>query len=1150
MGTAGSVWMMGMTMRIGLLGALQVRDREGRQVPVGGRRARMLVVMLALEAGHVVPVSSLISRLWPDGLTGDAANALQSLVSRLRGRLRAAGVDDGVIESAAGGYRLAIAPGAVDALAFESLARDGALALAVGDPSKAAALLDEALGTWRGAALAGVAEEEFAVRPAARLEELRDAAILDRIEACLALGDGTGVLSEVRAMVAADPLAERPRALLMRALYADGRQAEALQVYQQAREALGDQLGVDPSPQLEEVYLGVLRQTLTSAPRAAPAIGGPAAGDAGAREAGAPPGWPRATNLREPLTSFVGRDADVERVLELLENDRLVTLTGPGGVGKTRLASEAAAVLAARLPPGPGGTPAGVWLVELAPVSCAPDVPYAVLDALGLRDGMLGGADRGRRADSADPAGRLASALGARSALLVLDNCEHVVGAAATLAHTLLAECPAVRILATSREPLAIGGERLWSVTPLPVPPSSGKGLTAAEIGAYPAVRLLLDRASAAQAGLELTTASAGRLASICRMLDGMPLAIELAAPRLRTLSPAQLAERLGDRFRLLTGGSRTAMPRHQTLRAVVDWSWELLSEPERVLARRLAVFPGGTTLNFAERICGGGSLPADDVLTALAGLVDKSFLTVDAAAGAPPGGGDGPGGDGPGGDGPGPRYRMLETVRAYGLEQLAQAGEERQLRAAMGRCFLELAETADPLLRGREQAHWIRVLIAEQENMYAALRWAVGQNDAGTALRLARALGWYWMVCGQRRESAMLAAEVLKITSGRLEPDPPAYVTDGRVICAICTLSLGGWDQDLAPATQALADALAASQGAAERHPGRHVHQVVTMAAPMLAIVKRDYEDALADLSARFDVADPWVGAFARLIHGGIAVSLGRVDEAVRSIDAAAERFRAVGDGWGAAMTLVLRSDLAGLRGDHLAAIRALDEAAAFNRKLTGGSDLAYIYLQAARHRVRARDLAGAAADLRRSEQAGYVQGDGDGKLFLWLGRAELAWQDGRLDEASRLCRQIDAEITDRASMVLKPFRSLVRTRLAMVTLRDGDVAGSAACAADALSLASESMDRPALAVVMDGIADLALRRGGDAEAAELAATLLGAAHAVRGAFDHGSLDSPRVEGSARSALGGDAFDAAYRRGRALSYDDALAFAGQVLRR
>jgi DNA-binding SARP family transcriptional activator len=346
-------------MRIGVLGALQVRDSADRQIRVGGRRARMLLILLAIDAGRVVPASSLITRLWGDEAPGDAANALQSLVSRLRARLREAGADDGVIESHPGGYRLAVPPDAVDAIAFESLARDGARALAGGDAPRAAALLDEALGAWRGAALADVAEEDFAARPAARLEELRDAAILDRIEAGLALGEGTGLVGEIRAMVAADPLAERPRALLMRALYADGRQAEALQaealqVYQEAREVLGGQLGVDPSPQLEQVYLGVLRQTLTDAPRAAPASREPLSRGPGGGEPGQPPRTRRMTNLRQPLTSFVGRDSDVGQVLKLLENDRLVTLTGPGGVGKTRLASEAAAVLAAGLPGAPG----------------------------------------------------------------------------------------------------------------------------------------------------------------------------------------------------------------------------------------------------------------------------------------------------------------------------------------------------------------------------------------------------------------------------------------------------------------------------------------------------------------------------------------------------------------------------------------------------------------------------------------------------------------------------------------------------------------------------------------------------------------------------------------------------------------------------
>ena len=523
----GSLSGMGETVRVGLLGPLQLRDPAGREIPVGGRRARMLVIMLALDAGRVVPAASLIGRLWPDARPGDAGNALQSLVSRLRTRLRAAGADDSVIESGPGGYRLAIPPGAVDAVLFESLARRGAQALAVGDPARAADVLDEALRQWRGPALADAADDDVAARQAARLAELREAATLDRIESGLVLGAAAGLVGEVRAIVAADPLAERPRALLMRVLYADGREAEALQVYQEGREVLAAELGVDPSPQLERVYLGVLRRTLADPDRPGAGRPRPPGGEPAVRE-------PRLTNLREPLTSFVGRDNEVRHIVKLLAEERLVTLTGPGGMGKTRLAREAAAMLAAGLGGEPGEDAApdtapdrgGVWFVELAPVTCAEDVPHAVLDVLGLRDVSMLGTDRGQAPREPEPLRRLVSGLGGRDALLVLDNCEHLVGAAAAFADRILGDCPRLRILATSREPLGIGGERLWSVPPLPVPPGDGAGLTAGEVGRYPAVRLLLDRAAAAHAGQQLTDGSAGTLARICRMLDGMPLAI------------------------------------------------------------------------------------------------------------------------------------------------------------------------------------------------------------------------------------------------------------------------------------------------------------------------------------------------------------------------------------------------------------------------------------------------------------------------------------------------------------------------------------------------------------------------------------------------------------------------------------------------
>src|SRR5580693_3822193 len=475
-------------VRVSVLGPLEVTDAAGRPVRLGGQRVRALLILLAMDAGRVVSARSLIERLWPQERPADAANALQSLVSRLRVALRQAGLPDGVLESSAVGYRLSAPAAAVDALAFEAQARSGRQALAGGDPATAARLLREALARWRGPALADVAGEEFAAAPAARLAELRSAAQLDRIEAELALGAaGPALIGELRELTAADSLAERPAALMMRALAAVGRQAEALAVYQRTRDLLAEDLGVDPSRQLAQAYLAVLRQEVpaatgaagggavdadggaaptgaTGAPRAAESGDRPDAERPGAERVGAPR---RGGGWRQP-TSFVGRDADVVGVLKQLAVERLVTLTGPGGVGKTRLAAEAAE----RLTGGGFAWFAGsASFVALAPVTEPSEVPHAVLDALGLRERSIArrGAD-----GAADPLDRLCAVLADGDALLILDNCEHVVEAAAILAARLLADCPGLRVLATSREPLRIGGESLHVVAPLPVPPASG----------------------------------------------------------------------------------------------------------------------------------------------------------------------------------------------------------------------------------------------------------------------------------------------------------------------------------------------------------------------------------------------------------------------------------------------------------------------------------------------------------------------------------------------------------------------------------------------------------------------------------------------------------------------------------------------------
>ena len=1160
-------------MRIGVLGALQIQDGNGRAVRIGGHRLRALLIMLALDADRVVSVHSLIDRLWPGDQPADAANALQSLVSRLRATLRDAGIGDGLIESSPAGYRLAIPADAVDAVAFEARARAGGRALAEGDALTAARVLREALSAWRGPALADVAGEEFAAAPAARLEELRSTAALDAIEADLALGAAGGGLAgeltgELRAMTAADPLAERPRALLMRALAATGRQADALAVYTQGRELLADRLGVDPSPRLEQVYLAVLRGEIPQAPPAVPlapadtgpaslqkipqarpavpqrpadsgtassnqevplarpAVAVPPAGSGAAspypeRTGPAPAAPARLVGGQRPPTSFIGRDDDVSGVLKKLAEERLVTLTGPGGVGKTRLAAEAAGRL---------GTTA--WFAGLAPVTEPSQVPSAVLDALGLSERVIG---RHGAEGAGDPVGKLCDALDGRDVVLVLDNCEHVIEAAARLAERLLADCARVRILATSTEPLRIGGEILWVVPPLAVPPAP-LAVTAtrvipqppaavpdvAEIYPYPAVQLFSDRAAAVQPAFVLDESNAAAVARICRALDGLPLAIELAAVWLRTLTPAQLAERLDRRFALLTGGSRTALPRHQTLRAVVEWSWNLLSGAERVLARRLALFPGGATLAATEQVCAGEGLDRADVLPALSGLVGKSILAVV---------------DGPGDSGP--RYRMLETVRAYALEQLADAGEDSQVRDAYAGYYLSIAQTADPLLRTGAQVRWFRELMAEQDNLHAALRWAIAKGDADVALRFVRALSYFWVQRGHG-EGDTLARETLA-----LEPPPLTTlpVVEARVICALLA---AGWSWDIETIRAQLSGAIALLNQWSAQYES--YHPIAAMAEPLLAQYDGDQEKALTIFERYAAATDPWLRAMGRLYRASYAGALGRLDGTEEDCHAALALFRELGETWGTAITLTQIAEFVELRADHSAAIAALEEAVAIGRQLGAWGDMSYIEGKLAIIHARTGEVARAQADLDRVVRDAVERGaNSDTERWTAFMRAELAWRAGDLAGVTRSCEALLTTIGGLRAGWWQSLRAHLKTRLAMVALAQDDLPRCRDLLGEALRAVTSWVEHPTLGLVIDAIAAYVLRRDADA-GAELAATLLGAAHAVRGAFDESSLDAPSARAAARAALGEPAFETAYASGRALGYETAVSTATTAL--
>ena len=436
-------------------------------------------------------------------------------------------------------------------------------------------------------------------------------------------------------------------------------------------------------------------------------------------------------NLPLQLTSFVGREHEMEQVKGLLAKTRLLTLSGSGGLGKTRLAIQVAADLTERFPHG-------VWFVELAPLTDAGLIPQAMASLFGLRE------EPGRPLLAT-----LTEYLRRRHLLLILDNSEHLVEGCAPLVDGLLRACPHLHVLSTSRQTLGIAGETTWLIPPLSSPgaddPSTVDGL-----GRYEAVRLFSERAAAIVPHFTLTAENAPIVAEVCRRMDGIPLAIELAAARLRILSIEQIRQRLDQRFQLLTAGSRTALPRHQTLRAAIDWSYALLAEKERVLFGRLAAFVGGCAPEAAEAICAGGAVESGDVLGLVAQLVDKSLLLPERRADEV-------------------RYRMLDTILEFGRDKLREAGEESAVRARHAAFFLSLAERAEPQLRGTGQAAWFARLETEHDNLRVALDWLL-QRDGEAVLRLGCALWWFWYVHGYYREGREWLSQALH-KAGALHP-------------------------------------------------------------------------------------------------------------------------------------------------------------------------------------------------------------------------------------------------------------------------------------------------------------------------------------------------------------------------------------------
>ncbi|MFD0344050.1 BTAD domain-containing putative transcriptional regulator [Streptomyces sp. NPDC127117] len=1117
-------------MRYCILGTTRALRDDGTAVTIGGARLRALLTVLALRPGRVVPATVLVDEVWDGEPPADAVGALQALVGRLR---RALGHD--AIVSADSGYRLAAEPDAIDLHRFERLAGEGARALEESDPVKARTLLDDALALWRGPVLADLPDRLTA---AARWEARRLDARRNRLRAVLVLGRPDEALPELAALCAEHPIDEPLHALRLRALRDAGRTAQALAAYDEVRTVLADRLGTDPGPELRALHAELLRQD-PPAPPAPDAVAAPAAPSAGSRPAAPSAAAAPYGNLRARLTSFVGREDDIATLGEDLAHARLVTLLGPGGAGKTRLSQETAESVA-------DAWPDGVWLAELAPVDDPESVPEAVLTALGARETVLRGAGaeelRVAEGNVNDPLARLTEHCSRRHMLLLLDNCEHVIDAAAALADHLLAHCPHLTVLATSREPLGVPGEFVRPVEPLPDPT---------------ALRLLADRGAAARPGFrtDADEETAAAAAEICRRLDGLPLAIELAAARLRMLTPRQIADRLDDRFRLLTSGARTVLPRQQTLRAVVDWSWDLLDASERAVLRRLSVFAGGCTLAAAEAVCADGPQGAREVAGLLGSLVDKSLVVA-----APAEDGE-------------MRYRLLETVGEYAAARLDEATEREPVVRRHLVFYRELVRTTEPELRGAGQRPAIALLEREYENIRTALRHAVATRDEQEVLCMVLSLCWYWQM-RELRTDALHWAEAAAalgpdpfappVGTAAVEPAPsiherctdapppmgPELLGEARRQVALVQLvstdhSKDAWADDESMARlRVIASTYRAGQPQTCRVPASLWFFAVVLTGEVADLPRLLDETVRACREFGYE----WELAEALQMRANVLANRPEwAGEARTDADESLRIFSRIGDDWGAAESLSSRGEAYERRGEYALAAEDFRAAIGYARKLGAQSQVAVLRT---RHAAVLTELGrGAEGEqvLREVLAEGRRAGHGAVPfarlhLVMWLGRS------GRIGEARE---QLEALREDFQYDTRAVFEGVVLGARAWLDNQDGLYEQALPQGLMALERSKDRLSQmmaPQMSVMhLVAIARSLAGIGGE-QRATTAARLLGAG---RGLLPEGHVrttmeldDWARAEELAVAVLGRAGYEAAYAEGGGLSLEEATALA------
>ncbi|MEU8898209.1 BTAD domain-containing putative transcriptional regulator [Nocardia sp. NPDC048505] len=1020
-------------MRFGVLGPLQVWTDQGAPVPLPAGQVQTLLAVLLVHRGNPVSTDRLLEVLWPGRAPRKAGAALQVKVSQLRALLAAA--EPGaraMVAARGGGYCLAVAPGTVDADRFEQ-------ALVPVDTSARhrADTLTAALRLWRGATLADFADADFAVVEIARLTELRLSAIETRAEALLELGEFSGLGGELAPLIAEHPLRERLRAAQLRALYHAGRQSEALAAFTDLRQRLRSELGVDPGPEITAVHRAILAHDPLLAPP------GRAASEATTSRHEAP-GAP--TNVPGQLTELIGRAEAAHEVRALIGEYRLATLVGPGGVGKTRLSIEVAATVRAEYP-------GGSWFVELAgsdPGASLTTLVDTVQAVLGIRNDL--------RAAGA-PVDALITALAGRQVLLVLDNCEHVVAVAAELTQKLLRALPGLRVLATSREPLGVSGEAVYPVAALELPHAPAD-LGAEALRKFSAVRLFAARAAAAAPGFTIDASNAAAVATICRRLDGIPLALELAAARVRALGVHELAARMDDRFELLVAGQRGGPGRQQTLRAMIDWSWTQLSAPEQAVLSRLSVHADGFGVAAAEHICAAtADLSRGRVLDLLARLVDRSLITTTDSGG-------------------GPRYRLLESVALYCAERLTESGAADRVRAARNEYYTVLAERACDELRLTDQRSWLTTLDTEYPNLRAAVEDSARRGDSTVALRLVGGLAWYWFLRGRIAEGVRLLETAL-CSPGADGTALRARATGWRAAltllgrddadrAALVTAGLASFDQVADPAGQAFTEWLL---GEALLGGGDH--------ALSATLAQR----ALAGFAA---AEDSWGRAAALSSAAHHALLRGDLAALDRDATASARLFAELGDGWGRLRALDLLARRAEILGDYTEAARLRRDGLRRAEELGLWSQVADMLSGLGRLALLAGDLRQARACHERARELSVSHGHQLGRVFAEVGLGLGARREGRLDDAESHTR---SALDWNQRVGYEPGIAHSLTELGFIAEQRGDLGRARELHDQAMAVARRTGDPRAVAFALEGLAGAAVLAGRPGQARELLA-------------------------------------------------------------